>query len=779
MEKLFSSKFKDLRFENCSKSIQSCIIGIKRVATKNSVRVFTALNGFIGISFNVEVPIPTRGAVNGNNIREEEPIFILIDPAFYPYKAPIAFSDRMDFPSEKLPHLNPVPKGFPANFCLHRGNLNEWFCEHGIEDYVIRIISWLRDASRNRLIKLKNQDEFEITRIVESIGYNVYNSKDLISLIDYDEEHNSNFKYLWYEIIKNDPLIDEKKAHFSIKYILEIDEGKQNEIVKLSKDINNLKESQSTLNKLNIGILLYPPKSFVTEKYYSVFPTNYKELKEWCADLNLNIQEAVQYYLENNFQCLGGIPISVVIQRPRKLINTDSHLEILNFLVNAGGEFWPKENIINDEAKVHVLENRKPVDLNLAKELSGIEGNLFDKKTLLIGCGAVGSKLIMHFAKSGISNYEIIDEDKLSPHNLIRHALLSNSTGKYKAEAIKEEIQNIFYSDKASLKVESSNIKGEQFLQSLTQTKAKKISKVIDTTASNSFQLFLSDYDFNSNTTCMRCEIAYDGKLGILKIEGKKRTPRLDDLNIHLIDLAIDKHYISSWLIDFENKRKSGHFEFEEINVGVSCNSNTLKLSDDLISLHTSAFSIGIKQEKNNSEGIIQLSFLSESSMNPFFIEKICVGEVLDLKFRNDSNWRVRIPKFVQNYLLKELEKNKPNETGGLLIGKVDVLRKIIYITRFTKAPSDSVKKPYYFIRGTKNVPEEIESIRKKTGGLLDYVGEWHTHPTGGNKPSETDIDAVNELRAILDKIPYPTFISIVTPSKINPYIFGPKQLIH
>jgi integrative and conjugative element protein (TIGR02256 family) len=780
MEILFSSKFKHLRFDSCSKPAQACIVGVKKLAIKDSVRVFSAFKDFVGISFKVEVTIPTRGTVNGINIQEEEPIFILIEPNIYPYKAPIAFSDRMDFPSEKLPHLNPVPNGFPANFCLHRGDIDEWFCEHNIEDYVYRIISWLRDAARNRLIKLKNQDEFEITRINKSFGYNVYNPNDIVSLIEYDDEvENPNYAFLWYEIINNDPLIDKDKAHFSVKYILRINKDNQEKIVKLSKDINKLEESKSSLNKRNIGILLYAPKDYITEKYYSVLPSNYKEFEEWCIDLKFNIREALSYYLKTNYQCVGGIPISIVIRRPKNLIGTNSNLEILNFVIGAGGELWPKENKISEASKVYILENRKPVDIELAKELSGLKTKLFNKKTIFIGCGAVGSKLIMHLAKSGLSNYEIVDEDKLSPHNLIRHALFANSTGKYKAEATKEEIENIFYSDKANLLIRSENIKGEKYLESLTSTKAKKISTIIDTTASNSFQLYISDYNFNSKTKCIRCEIAFDGRLGILKIEGNKRTPRLDDLNIYLIDLAIDNTFISSWLRDFDSKRKNGNFEFEEINVGVSCNSNTLKLSDDIISLHTSSFSLGIKNAKSSTKGIVQISMLSEGASNPMSTESIIVGKVLELKFRNDSNWRVRIQEDLSSALFKELEDNKPNETGGLLIGKVDAQRKIIYITRFTKASSDSVKKPYYFIRGTKDVPEEIDSIRQNTGGLIDYVGEWHTHPAGGNKPSTTDYTAVRELRNILDKIPYPTFIAIVSPSKINPYIFGPKTLIH
>ena len=55
----------------------------------------------------------------------------------------------------------------------------------------------------------------------------------------------------------------------------------------------------------------------------------------------------------------------------------------------------------------------------------------------------------------------------------------------------------------------------------------------------------------------------------------------------------------------------------------------------------------------------------------------------------------------------------------------------------------------------------------------IDYVGEWHTHPMGGGSLSTQDKTAVAGLRRHLDKAGMPTFVMVVTPKKLHPYVFA------
>ena len=90
------------------------------------------------------------------------------------------------------------------------------------------------------------------------------------------------------------------------------------------------------------------------------------------------------------------------------------------------------------------------------------------------------------------------------------------------------------------------------------------------------------------------------------------------------------------------------------------------------------------------------------------------------------------------------------------------------------KAPRDSKGTPAAFVRGVYDLPESIKEIERKTGGLIGYVGEWHTHPMGGSELSYIDRIAVRNLRAILDPVRLPTLVTIVTPDDIHPHFFEP-----
>ncbi len=120
----------------------------------------------------------------------------------------------------------------------------------------------------------------------------------------------------------------------------------------------------------------------------------------------------------------------------------------------------------------------------------------------------------------------------------------------------------------------------------------------------------------------------------------------------------------------------------------------------------------------------------------------------------------------------KALHRSQPKETGGILIGMVHSKRRIIYVARLLSAPKDSHRSPECFVRGIRDLPEAVADIESRTGRLLGYVGEWHTHPLGGPNLSPTDISAVATLKKDLDRVPMPTHITVVTPGGIYPHVF-------
>lgn len=54
----------------------------------------------------------------------------------------------------------------------------------------------------------------------------------------------------------------------------------------------------------------------------------------------------------------------------------------------------------------------------------------------IVGCGSVGSKVATALARSGVRTFVLIDDDVLTPDNLVRHELDWTSMGEHKADAV-------------------------------------------------------------------------------------------------------------------------------------------------------------------------------------------------------------------------------------------------------------------------------------------------------------------------------------------------------
>jgi len=454
--------------------------------------------------------------------------------------------------------------------------------------------------------------------------------------------------------------------------------------------------------------------------------------------MKLPISECLKNYIEEGLHLFKGIPITVVINRPQKLIGSKFNIELLNFIICTPDESIHEDNSIDESAPVFILGHREPLTLQRAREVSSFPKENDFGKLLFIGCGAVGSKMILHLARSGQAKMTLIDNDNISPHNLVRHGLLSNSIGKNKADALCDSIKEIFYRQK---EVEIDLVKESVFslFSATNKIELKDHSWLIDATASPVVLNFLIASKLPSSLNCCRCEIAYGGKLGFLSIEGSKRNPRFDDLQMLLFDKAIDEDYISDWLqsIDEEPEGSVGSV-LEDIQIGIGCSSETMKLADEIVAIHAATLTSGLRYYVNEDErrksGKIQINnFLYHDhlsySINHYDIEPLTI-----LRAKVSSKWQVRISHISKITMIEELNTNKPNETGGILIGNVNHKRNVIYITRVIRAPEDSKKRPYAFERGIKDLPEEVKRIQDRTGGLLGYAGEWHTHPNGGGR---------------------------------------------
>lgn len=76
-------------------------------------------------------------------------------------------------------------------------------------------------------------------------------------------------------------------------------------------------------------------------------------------------------------------------------------------------------------------------------------------------------------------------------------------------------------------------------------------------------------------------------------------------------------------------------------------------------------------------------------------------------------------------------------EAGGILLGRV--YRDEVTIERVTTPSRRDKAARFWFNRDVPSAQERVTAAWQESGGILIYLGEWHTHPESQPTPSSTD----------------------------------------
>jgi integrative and conjugative element protein (TIGR02256 family) len=99
--------------------------------------------------------------------------------------------------------------------------------------------------------------------------------------------------------------------------------------------------------------------------------------------------------------------------------------------------------------------------------------------------------------------------------------------------------------------------------------------------------------------------------------------------------------------------------------------------------------------------------------------------------------YKIFINHKVWDSFLNEAELFRLKETGGVLIGyRVD---NEFVITDNTGPGPNAKHELFNFARDIEYCNDKIEEIFEQSNGVLNYLGEWHTHPFGKPIPSLQD----------------------------------------
>jgi hypothetical protein len=329
-----------------------------------------------------------------------------------------------------------------------------------------------------------------------------------------------------------------------------------------------------------------------------------------------------------------------------------------------------------------------------------------------IGVGALGSQVIAKLVRGGFGSWTLVDNDHMLPHNVARHELPECSVGFPKALAM-QMLGNDLIEEQAVSDAIVADILRPRDKREHIEAALKNADLILDFSASIPVARHLAAS--NQGPRRISAFLNSDASDLVLLAEDAERQFPLDCLELQYYREIITRPELSDHLAEKNDKR---------IRYGQTCRDLTSNIPEDLVGLHSAIASKAIRRVAEDTNATICVwRTAPDLSIKALTVQPAVIREVAQ------GNWRIRTDDVLLRRVSALRTERLPNETGGIFIGAFDFERKIVYVVDTVPSPPDSTEWPVLYIRGCQGLPERLQQIDQMTVGMLQYVGEWHSHP--------------------------------------------------
>jgi hypothetical protein len=361
---------------------------------------------------------------------------------------------------------------------------------------------------------------------------------------------------------------------------------------------------------------------------------------------------------------------------------------------------------------VGVLEVYREFSGAVAQHASGLSS--VPSKVLLIGAGALGSQLVNNLARTGVTGWDVVDEDVLLPHNLARHALNAFAVGIGKAKGMVGHLSSLLHEAPGRGIVANFLRQGEAAEE--IEEAISEASLILDASASVSVGRALAFRSHSARGVTMFLNPKANDLVCLY--EDKRR----------LQNLAVLEHYYLRAVM--EMSQLDGHLS-QPATAGyrysASCRHPSVQVLGSHVATLAGCGATYLLHPEVPATAAAKVWRLNESTGGVAVID-IPVGSGTVGQF---DDWKVHLLDCAFDDMKRLREARLPNETGGVLIGSVDRVNRSVFVVAALPAPADSEEKATSFIRGVAWLRQRVSEISTRTLGQLEYVGEWHSHPRG------------------------------------------------
>lgn len=618
---------------------------------------------------------------------------------------PIVHALRTDFP--QVPHLNLHIEEFPRNLCIYAERYEEIKRRWTSPRFVHRIRNWLALTARGEL----HQEDQPLEQV----------------LMDYAGH-----------LVLPNRLLEETDGAQPL-FVNSIRPAEKEKVFLIAQ------QQQPQDGALNIVASIHrcPPQ---THGVIHRKPTTLAELSTLVDSTGLDVLAELRERLktwQNDKKALFDSHILLVIQFPKKR-NDDGEVEAVDtwafLLGDAAGTIentgdlrirdlgiriglWaiqdkevglllsPDMSKRGEDVCLDVLNVSFQLTRSTAASLNGVS-TIDDVRIVAIGAGALGSQALMNLARGGFGTWTIVDHDRLMPHNIARHMLTGHFVGWKKAEAM-AFFANSIAGDTALFTALSVDVLTPGERNTDIVKAFQKAEVILDMSTSIAVARKIAR-DVESDARRMSLFLTPSGRALVLLAEDKSRTMPLDALEMQYYRAVANNNKLEEHFQTTGNRSRYGQ----------SCRDITSTLPQNLVALHAAIGAKAIRNSIGNHHATAAI--WQEEGCGK--VDRIDI-ELAPVIHHRTQSWTVITDEGLLQKLGMFRKARLPNETGGVLLGSFDLDRNILYIVDALPSPSDSEEWPTLYIRGRKGLGQAVNDLEKKTQGMLEYIGEWHSHP--------------------------------------------------
>lgn len=722
LDELKISKARDLAFVLASKGLPYVELVECRKAIDTNEEV---------VVVKIEVELCQRKVYD---IRKFERVAVIFDP--HDLEMPKVLSLRPDFPL--TPHLYLGKTEFPRRLCLYEETYSELKLRWTPIGFLERIREWFALTAKG---KLHGEDQpleplltgpfdkivipFDLFK--KDVGEEVPELLTIYRVNEDDEE-----LFLIANRVKEISLKNQESAFVATA------------IIGQPQTHGIIKKTPETINELH---------NFMCQAGIDLITELRKRLRTWYTD------KPFQKILDTKLILLIALP------KTRDKKNTPEAVDVWAFAciktvkeigtdigvfeVRDGGVgllITPDQSKHGKSSEIYPLITIYSFSRDMAANLNGFPKGEY-QKIVAIGVGALGSQVFMNLVRSGFGKWTLIDEDNLLPHNLARHELTGLNVGRPKAKSLAFIANETVEGETFANAIVADIVYPGKFSEMVKQA-LKETDVILDMSTSIAVARLIAR-DIDSVARRISMFLNPSGNDVVILVEDKERTTPLDYLEMQYYRQLLLEPILQNHL-----KRRDGRIRYAN-----ACRDFSSTIAYDLISLHSAICSRGLRNmiSEDNAKIAIWQADLEDISIKSY---KFSPEKMLQIKL---DDWTICTDKWFYNKIFKLRSKKLPNETGGILIGSFDMQRKIVYILDTIPSPPDSQEWPTVYIRGCQGLRQKMENIEEITSQMLEYVGEWHSHPNGyGCKPSLDDREAFNQLSSYMNPEGFPAIMLIV-----------------